>query len=74
MSEAGVSLRHLYGQVETRGPALLIINTVFIAVVLLVVMMRFWTRAKITGSFGADDILIGLAVVCMVCIYAVVKG
>ena len=47
----------------TRGGGLVAINAVFIALVLIIVSLRLFTRLKITGSFGVDDLLIGLALV-----------
>ena len=50
----------------TRGPALTIVNIIFIILVFLVVGLRYYTRLRITHSFGQDDIVIGLSVVCHV--------
>ena len=47
----------------TRGPALTIVNIIFIILVFLVVGLRYYTRLRITRSFGQDDIVIGLSVV-----------
>ncbi len=47
----------------TRGPGLVIVNVVLLVLMLLVVGLRFYTRMRITKSFGADDIFIGLALV-----------
>ena len=52
-----------YVDPETRGLALVIVNSVSIILVLIVVGLRCWTRLKITGSFGADDVCIVLATV-----------
>ena len=48
---------------ETRGPALTVVNIVFIILVFLVVGLRYYTRLKITRSFGQDDVVIGLSLV-----------
>lgn len=48
---------------ETRGPALVITNVILIVLVLIAVALRYYARAKITRSFGIDDIFIGVAVV-----------
>lgn len=48
---------------ETRGPALTIVNIIFIILVFLIVGLRYYTRLRITRSFGTDDIVIGLSVV-----------
>lgn len=47
----------------TRGPALTIVNIIFIILVFLVVGLRFYTRLRITHSFGQDDVVIGLSVI-----------
>lgn len=51
---------------ETRGPALTVVNIVFIVLVFIVVGMRYYTRLKITRSFGQDDVVIGLSLVSFV--------
>ncbi|KAL8706599.1 MAG: hypothetical protein Q9201_000346 [Fulgogasparrea decipioides] len=48
---------------ETRGPALTVVNIVFIILVVLVVALRYYTRIKITHSFGLDDWVIGASLV-----------
>ena len=48
----------------TRGPALTIVNIIFIILVFIVVGLRYYTRLRITRSFGQDDIVIGLSLVC----------
>lgn len=47
----------------TRGHALTIVNIIFIVLVFLTVGLRYYTRVKITRSFGQDDIVIGLSLV-----------
>ena len=47
----------------TRGPALTVVNIIFIILVFLVVGLRYYTRLRITRSFGQDDVVIGLSVV-----------
>ena len=47
----------------TRGPALTIINAIFITLVILVVGLRFYTRLRITRSLGLDDWVIALSLV-----------
>ncbi|KAL8682389.1 MAG: hypothetical protein Q9186_001579 [Xanthomendoza sp. 1 TL-2023] len=48
---------------ETRGPALTVVNIVFIILVFLVVALRYYTRLRITKSFGLDDWVIGASLV-----------
>ncbi|KAL8730098.1 MAG: hypothetical protein Q9166_004297 [cf. Caloplaca sp. 2 TL-2023] len=48
---------------ETRGPALTVVNIVFIILVFLVVGLRYYTRIRITKSFGLDDWVIGASLV-----------
>lgn len=43
---------------ETRGPALLIVNSILIALTILVVIARLYTRIVIKRWFGIDDIFI----------------
>lgn len=50
----------------TRGPALTVVNIVFIILVFLVVGLRYYARIKISRSFGQDDIVIGLSLVGLV--------
>ena len=52
---------------QTKGLGLTIITLFFIVLVLVVVTLRFWTRLRITGSAGVDDVLIGFAIVTRVC-------
>lgn len=47
----------------TRGDALLIVNVVFISLSFSIVLLRIFTRLRITGSFGIDDALIVVAMV-----------
>lgn len=48
---------------ETRGPALTVVNVVFIVLVVLVVTLRYYTRLRISKSFGLDDWVIGASLV-----------
>jgi hypothetical protein len=47
-----------YDNPETRGPGLIILVSLFFTIATFVVSVRWYTRWYITGSFGADDILI----------------
>lgn len=47
----------------THGDALVLVNSIFLALVVLAVGLRFYTRIVIKKSFGSDDIFIGLALV-----------
>ena len=47
----------------TRGPGLTIVNGIFITLVLIVVGLRYYTRLRITKSFGLDDWVIGFSLV-----------
>jgi len=42
----------------TRGPGLTVTNSICLPLVVVVVAARCYTRIKITGSFGLDDVLI----------------
>lgn len=48
----------------TRGSALVAVNSVFIGIVLVVVVLRVYTRLAIKRWLGADDILVIVAAVC----------
>jgi hypothetical protein len=52
-----------YTNPDTRGPALLIVNGVFIAIVIAVVLLRLYTRIFIKRWVGSDDIFIVIATV-----------
>jgi hypothetical protein len=52
-----------YDHPHTRGHALIVTNGVLIAISVLVVSIRFYTRIAIKRSFGSDDTFIGLALV-----------
>ncbi|KAI4266450.1 MAG: hypothetical protein L6R38_008734, partial [Xanthoria sp. 2 TBL-2021] len=52
-----------YVNPDTRGPALTVVNIVFIVLVFIVVGLRYYTRIRITRSFGIDDYVIGASVV-----------
>lgn len=47
----------------TRGSALTVVNIIFIILVFLVVGLRYYTRLRITKSFGLDDWVIGLSLI-----------
>ena len=47
----------------TRGSALTVVNVVFITLVCIAVALRFYTRLRITKSFGLDDWVIGLSLI-----------
>lgn len=51
----------------TRGPGVIIWNIVFLILAMVVVVLRLYTRSRITRTFGWDDALIGLAVVSSPC-------
>ncbi|KAJ4989844.1 hypothetical protein SVAN01_04681 [Stagonosporopsis vannaccii] len=50
-----------YANPVTRGDALIIVNSIFIALVVLVVGLRMYTRLAIKRWFGLDDVFILLA-------------
>lgn len=47
----------------TRGPTLVIVNAILISLVVVVVLLRIYTRIAIKRWFGADDVFIALALV-----------
>ena len=52
-----------YVNPQNHGAGLLIVDIVLMAVVLVVVGIRYYTRLRITKTFGPDDFLIGVALV-----------
>ena len=53
-----------YDHPTTHGDALLIVNLIFITLVVVAVIGRFYSRIVIKQWFGMDDSMIGLALVC----------
>jgi len=47
----------------TRGSALTVVNVIFITLVFILVALRYYTRLRITKSFGLDDWIIGLSLI-----------
>ncbi|EFR03645.1 integral membrane protein [Nannizzia gypsea CBS 118893] len=43
---------------EVRGPGLIILTVIFVPLTAFIVMLRLFTRIRISKSFGVDDILI----------------
>lgn len=52
-----------YANPHTRGDALLIVNSILIALVVIVVGLRMYTRVVIKRWFGIDDVFTLLALV-----------
>lgn len=52
-----------YKDPPTRGPALVIVNAILIALVVIAVLLRLYARLFIKRWFGSDDIFIILALV-----------
>jgi hypothetical protein len=57
-----------YEHPVTRGPALIIVNSIFISLVILTVAARLYTRLVIKRWFGWDDIFILFALASSVLI------
>jgi len=55
-----------YVDPETRGPALIIVNSFFITLVVLTVCARLYTRLVIKRWFGIDDVFILLALASLI--------
>jgi hypothetical protein len=49
--------------IETRGNALVLVNSILLALVILVVLLRLYTRIAVKRWFGSDDAFIALALV-----------
>lgn len=54
-----------YANPETHGPALLVVNIIFIILVLVAVVGRFYARIIYKKWFGIDDVA---------CVFALVSG
>ena len=52
-----------YENPVTRGSALTVVNIIFISLVFVVAGLRFYTRLRITRSFGLDDWVIAASLV-----------
>jgi len=53
-----------YVDPETKGPALLLCNSIMFSIASAIVAVRIYTRVRISKCFGADDVFILLALVC----------
>lgn len=53
-----------YANPERRGPAATIIVSVLLGLVTLILVVRIYTRVRISRGFGLDDVLIIFAYVC----------
>ena len=60
-----------YTNPETRGNALVVINSILIIVVAIVVALRLYVRLVVKRWFGTDDALIILALVCLFSIQSI---
>jgi hypothetical protein len=67
-------LSHAHNTVnpETRGPALVIINGIFLVIATVFLSLRVYCRITITKSFGWDDMLVFLGYTFMVGLTSVV--
>ncbi|KAK4958652.1 hypothetical protein LTR28_005415, partial [Elasticomyces elasticus] len=61
-----------YEDPVTRGNALIVVNAIFVALVVLAVALRYYARIAIKKWFGSDDVLIGLALLFTLGMTAVV--
>lgn len=52
-----------YANPERRGPAATIVVSVLLALVTLILIVRIYTRVRISRGFGLDDVLIIFAYV-----------
>lgn len=59
-----------YKNPPTRGPALTIVNAILIALVIIAVLLRLYTRLFIKRWFGSDDVFIVFALVRPLCFVA----
>ncbi|KAF2429363.1 hypothetical protein EJ08DRAFT_573853, partial [Tothia fuscella] len=61
-----------YVNPETRGPDVVILNAVLIAVVTFVVLLRLYVRAYVLRWWGIDDVFIIIALICTMALTACV--
>lgn len=61
-----------YDNPVTRGPALVIVNSIFISLAVITVVARIYTRIVIKRWFGIDDVFILLALLFTIGLTAVV--
>ena len=61
-----------YDNPVTRGPALVIVNSIFISLAIITVAARIYTRIVIKRWFGIDDVFILLALLFTLGLTAVV--
>lgn len=54
-----------YDNPETHGLKNVILNIVLYTILCCFMSLRIWTRTKLKASFGADDIMILCAMVCL---------
>jgi hypothetical protein len=54
-----------YDNPKTRGNALTVVDSVFLAVALIFLLLRLYTRLFVRKWFGWDDVFICLAFVCI---------
>lgn len=60
-----------YVDPPTRGHGVLVVNIVCISLAFVVVILRLYTRLRITYSFGADDVLIIFGLIFAIAMVAV---
>lgn len=53
-----------YTNPVTRGPGGVVLTAVLVSLLLMAVLARFYTRLRITRSYGPDDTLIAIALAC----------
>ncbi|KAF2771064.1 hypothetical protein EJ03DRAFT_44847 [Teratosphaeria nubilosa] len=55
-----------YEHPKTHGPALLCVNLIFITLVIIAVLGRFYSRIVVKKWYGADDTMCALALLCTI--------
>ena len=63
-----------YVNPQNHGPGLFIVDITLMVVVLIVVGIRYYTRLRVTKTFGPDDFLIGVALVDTLLLYQSLFG
>jgi hypothetical protein len=51
-----------YAHPEVRGPAILVLTFIFVPLLVILVLLRVYTRLRLTKNFGPDDVAIVAAV------------
>jgi hypothetical protein len=63
-----------YVNPKTHGPALLVVNSLFLALSTIIIGLRIYTRVFIQRWFGLDDALVCAALVFTIAMHAIIDA